>query len=156
MEVFMTPLLRRSALALVAAGSCLALLGAQAASSLPIPSVEPAKDVPGAQNAPDPTTTYRVLFDMSGAPATPADVNPMLQTAARYLNTLAKAGVPADHRKLAIIIHQGGTLAVLKNAEYKTRNHGQDNPNIPLMQALVNFERQLQLLGDYRSSVAGA
>jgi intracellular sulfur oxidation DsrE/DsrF family protein len=146
-EVLMKPLIRRFALSLAAATACIALLGAQSVGSLPIPGIDPAKDIPGAKNVPDPTLTYRVLFDMAAAPATPSDVNPMLQTAARYLNTLAKAGVPADRRKLAVIIHQGGTPAVLKNAEYKARNRGQDNPNIPLMQALARAGVELHVCG---------
>jgi intracellular sulfur oxidation DsrE/DsrF family protein len=146
-EVIMKPLIRRFALSLAAATACVVLLGAQSAGSLPVPNIDPAKDVPGAKNVPDPTLTYRVLFDMAAAPATPSDVNPMLQTVARYLNTLAKAGVPVDHRKLAVIIHQGGTPAVLKNAEYQARNRGQDNPNIPIMQALAKAGVELHVCG---------
>jgi intracellular sulfur oxidation DsrE/DsrF family protein len=143
----MRPILRRFALAFATAAACVSLLGAQSGGALPIPNVDPAKDVPGAKGMPDPKLTYKVLFDMTAAPAKASDVNPMLQTAARYLNTLAKAGVPADHRKLAIIIHQGGTPAVLKNAEYKTRNNGTDNPNIPIMQALAKAGVELHVCG---------
>lgn len=146
----MRPVIRPIAFSLAAAAAFTALVGlvgAQSAGSLPIPNVDPAKDVPGAKNMPDPKLTYKVLFDMTAAPATPAEINPMLQTAARYLNTLARAGVPAEHRRIAIIIHQGGTPAVLKNAEYKARNHGVDNPNIPIMQALAKAGVELHVCG---------
>src|SRR5262245_1070224 len=95
---------------------------AQTTQSLPVPGVDPARDVPGARLLPDPKTTYRVRFDMASAPAKPGDVNPILQTAARYVNTLAKAGVQADHRKIAVIIHQGATPSILKSEAYKARN----------------------------------
>src|SRR5688500_17771107 len=87
----------------------LALLGtsglssAQAGQPLPVPGVEPARALPGAKEIPDAKTEYRVLFDVAQAAPTPTDVNPMLLAAARYLNTLAKVGVPAEHRKIAVI-----------------------------------------------------
>ena len=112
-----------------------------------VPGVDAARDVAGAKLMPDPKTTYRVLFDMVSAPAQAADVNPMLQTAAKYLNTLIKAGVPAEHRKIAIIIHGGGTPAILVNDAFKSRNGGQENPNIALMQALAKAGVELHVCG---------
>jgi len=106
------------------------------AQALPIPGVEPARDVPGAKEIPDAKTDYKVLFDVGRAAPKPEDVNPILQAAARYINTLAKVGVPAERRKIAVVFHQGGTSAILKNEEYKARNNGQDNPNIAIIQAL--------------------
>lgn len=126
---------------------CAAVTRAQSTGALPVQGIDPARDVPGAKLVPDPKTTYRVLFDMASAPAKPSDVNAMLQTTARYLNTLAKAGVPADHRKIAIIIHQGATQAILKNDAYKARNNGEDNPNIALMQALSKAGVELHVCG---------
>lgn len=136
-----------AAVAMVVALSCGDLARAQSSPELPVPGVEPARDVPGSKGLPDPKATYKVLFDMAAAPATPNDVNAMLQTAARYLNTLAKAGVPADRRKIAIVIHQGGTPAVLKNDAYKSRNNGANNPNITLMQALAKAGVELHVCG---------
>lgn len=132
---------------LVVAVVCGSLARAQSGPALPVPGVDPARDVPGARLLPDPKTTYRVLFDMASAPARPGDVNPMLQTAARYLNTLAKAGVPADRRKIAVIIHQGATPAILKNAAYKARNGDADNPNIALLQALARAGVEFHVCG---------
>lgn len=111
-------------------------LQAQAGQALPIPGVEPARDLPGAKEIPDAKTEYTVLFDVARAAPNATDVNPMLQAAARYINTLAAVGVPAEHRKIAVVFHQGGTSAILKNDAYKARNSGQDNPNIAIIQAL--------------------
>ena len=120
---------------------------AQAGRTLPVPGVEPARDLPGAKEIPDATTEYKVLFDVAQAPAKPTDVNPMLQAAARYLNTLAKVGVPAEHRKIAVIFHQGGTSAILKNDAYKARNNGQDNPNVEIIQALKKAGVEFHVCG---------
>jgi intracellular sulfur oxidation DsrE/DsrF family protein len=142
----MKHLTRRVALPLLVVIACSGA-GLTARQSLPVPGVEPARDVPGAKALPDPKATYRVLFDMASAPAKPGDVNPMLQTTARYLNTLAKAGVQADHRKIAVIIHQGATPSILKNEAYKARNGGQDNPNIALVQALTRAGVEFHVCG---------
>jgi intracellular sulfur oxidation DsrE/DsrF family protein len=61
-------------------------------------------------------------------------VNPGLIVVARYLNTLAKNGVPPDYRKIAVVFHQGGTDIVQNNEAFKARNDGHDNPNIALIQ----------------------
>ncbi|MGE0813377.1 MAG: DsrE family protein [Vicinamibacterales bacterium] len=120
---------------------------AQGGAALPVPGVPAARDVAGAKEVPDAKTEYRVLFDVASAPGKPTDVNPMLQAAARYLNTLAKVGVPAEHRKIAVIFHQGGTPAILTNDEYKARNNGQANPNLALMQALAKAGVEMHVCG---------
>jgi intracellular sulfur oxidation DsrE/DsrF family protein len=120
---------------------------AQGGQALPVPGVEPARDLPGAKEIPDTTTEYKVLFDVVQAAPKPTDVNPMLQATARYLNTLAKVGVPPAHRKIAVIFHQGGTSAILKNDAYKARNNGQDNPNIAIIQALKKAGVEFHVCG---------
>jgi intracellular sulfur oxidation DsrE/DsrF family protein len=120
---------------------------AQTDRALPVPGVEPARDLPGAKEVPDAQTEYKVLFDVAQAAAKPTDVNPMLQATARYLNTLAKVGVPAEHRKIAVIFHQGGTAAILKNDAYKARHDGQDNPNIEIIQALKKAGVEFRVCG---------
>jgi len=106
-------------------------LGAQ---TLPIPDGAVAKDLPGAKELPDPNVTYKVVFDIAKAAPKVDEVNPALNMVVRYLNTLAKNGVPADHRKIAVVFHQGGTEVVLNNEAFKARNDGHDNPNIALIQ----------------------
>jgi intracellular sulfur oxidation DsrE/DsrF family protein len=109
---------------------------AQSAQTLPVPGYEAAKDVPGAKELPDPNMTYKVVFDIGKAAPKVDEVNPGLATVARYLNTLAKTGVSADHRKIAVVFHQGGTEIVQNNDAFKARNNGHDNPNIALIQNL--------------------
>lgn len=136
-----------SALVVLALMGTSAQVGAQAGQGLPVPGVEPARDLPGAKEIPDKTTEYKVLFDVVRAAPNPTDVNPMLQAAARYINTLAKVGVPPEHRKIAVVFHQGGTQAILKNDAYKARNNGQDNPNIAMIQALKKAGVEFHVCG---------
>jgi intracellular sulfur oxidation DsrE/DsrF family protein len=125
---------------------CLAVLflvaGVTAASSaalaqdLPIPGVEPAKDLVGAHEYPDPKLTYKFVVDLPGGPDSPDKVNPGLRSVAEFINTLAKYGVPAKHRLIVVVFHQKSTPAVLVSDEYKRRNNGVDNPNIVLIRAM--------------------
>lgn len=107
-----------------------------AAQALPVPGVEAARDVPGAKEMPNPAIVHKVVFDLATANPKGADVHPLLEAVARYVNTLAKTGVPAANRKVAVVFHQGSTDYVLKNDVYKARHEGQDNPNAKMIEAL--------------------
>ena len=105
------------------------------AQTLAIPDGPVAKDVAGAKDLPDPKMTYKVVFDIAmGAPVD--QVNPGLTGVIRYVNTLAKYGVPADHRKIVVVLHQNATEMILNNDTFKARNDGHDNPNISTIQAM--------------------
>lgn len=130
------------AMSLVVAGSAFG----QTEKPLLIPGSGVAKEVPNAKQLPDPDVTYKVLFDVSKAAPKPDQVNPILEALARYTNTLDKWGVPADHRKLAVIFHQGGGQVVLKNDAYKERT-GHDNPNIALIQNLKKAGVEFHVCG---------
>src|SRR5690348_15932406 len=85
----------------------------QSEQSLPIPDGQVAKDIPGAKELPDPKMTYKVVFDIATAAPKVDQVNPGLTAVVRYLNTLAKNGVPAGHRKIAVVLHQNATEIIL-------------------------------------------
>ncbi len=109
---------------------------AQSSQMLPIPSVDAAIDFPGEHELPDPSLTYKIAFDIAKASPKIDDLNPGLLVIARYFNTLAKGGVPADHRKFVVVFHQQGTPLVLNNAAFRARNDGHDNPNIALIHSM--------------------
>lgn len=113
------------------------LAGAVSAQQLAVPGASVAKDVPGAKELPDPNRMYKVVFDIGKAAPKPDQVSPGLKTIATYVNTLAKWGVPADHRKIAVILHKGGEDMIFTNEAYKRRNEGLDNPNIELIKKLT-------------------
>ncbi len=127
--------MRRTVMALTL-GATLMGAGLAGAQALPVPGVEAARDVPGAHEMPNPQIEHKVVFDLATANPKDAAVHPMLQAVARYVNTLAKTGVPASNRKVALVFHQGSTDYILKNDAYKARHEGQDNPNLPMIQAL--------------------
>lgn len=109
---------------------------AQSAQALPIPGVDPAIDLPNEHEMPDPSLTYKIVFDIVKETPKIDDVNPGLTVIASYFNTLAKGGVPADHRKFVVVFHQGSTEFALNNAAYKARKDGHDNPNVALIHSM--------------------
>ncbi|HLJ23410.1 MAG TPA: DsrE family protein [Candidatus Acidoferrales bacterium] len=116
---------------------------AQSAPALPIAGVDAAIDFPNEHEMPDPSLTYKIVFDIGKTVSKPDEVNAGLIAIARYYNTLAKGGVPADHRKFVVVFHQEGTDLALTNAAFKALKDGHDNPNITLIhnmkQAGVDF-----------------
>jgi len=104
----------------------------QSAQHLPIPDGPVAQQIPGAKELPDPRMDYKVVFDIGKAAPKDNEVNPGLTGVVRYLNTLAANGVPAGHRKIAVVFHQDGTDVVMDNDAFKAR-YGHDNPNIALI-----------------------
>jgi intracellular sulfur oxidation DsrE/DsrF family protein len=109
---------------------------AQSSQALPIPSVDAATDFPNEHEMPDPSLTYKIVFDIGKGAAKVDDVNEGLTAISRYYNTLAKGGVAADHRKFVVVFHQGGTEIALNNAAFKALKDGHDNPNIPLIHSM--------------------
>ena len=121
---------------LLAAAAALLGFGADAQETLPIPDVGAARDVPGAVLVPNPAVENKVVFDIVAGAENVDDVNPMLEAVARYLNTLAKYGVPQENRKIAVVLHRGSTEIILRDEAFQARNDGHSNPNIELIRAL--------------------
>lgn len=116
-------------------------------AQLPVPAAPVARDVPGAKELPDKTLTYKILFDVEKAADKPGDVNPMLLTAGRFINTLTKFGVPADRQKIVVVFHGDATDLILANDAYRAGHNGQDNPNVAIIQSLKKAGADLRVCG---------
>jgi intracellular sulfur oxidation DsrE/DsrF family protein len=133
-----------------AALTCAAAVFAAPSSSLPVPGYPAAQDVPGAHELPDPKIDYKVVFSIgSGAENMTAEVNPSLAQLARYVNTLAKYGVPAEKRHIIVMFHQRNPdfEITLSNEAFKARHDGKDNPNIALIHDLKAAGVQFRACG---------
>jgi intracellular sulfur oxidation DsrE/DsrF family protein len=108
----------------------------QSAQALPIVGVDAATDFPNEHEMPDASLNYKIVFDIGKTVSKVDEVNPALTAIARYYNTLAKGGVPADHRKFVVVFHQEGTDLALNNAAFKALKDGHDNPNIALIHSM--------------------
>jgi intracellular sulfur oxidation DsrE/DsrF family protein len=135
----------RNGAAVIAA--LMGLAGGAFAQTLPLPDAPVAKDIAGAKELPDPNMTYKVVFDIAKAADKVDEVNPALTAIARFVNTLAKNGVQADHRKIAVVMHQQGTPIVLNNEAFRARNQGHDNPNIAMIQQLAKAGVDFRVCG---------
>ncbi|MDZ3832254.1 MAG: DsrE family protein [Sphingopyxis sp.] len=79
-------------------------------------------------------TVLRVAFDaVTGKEAT---LNRTLESAARFLNMHAEAGVPVEHQHLAIVVHGAAVFDVTTVSAYARKYPGAENPNAPLIAAL--------------------
>ena len=132
---------------LVTLTALLLLTPAFAADELPIPGYGASRDYPGAPLNPDSNTEYKVVFDLVVEDDNLDDPYPMLPLIARYINTLAKLGVPEENRKIVIVMHRGSGLIGLTNEEFRARHDGKDNPNIDLIKMLHAAGVEFHLCG---------
>jgi len=122
---------------------------AQSSSGLPVAGYPAATDLPGAHELPDPTLDYKVVFAVGqGAEDPTSEINPMLTRLARYVNTLAKHGVPVERRHFIVMFHQDGANfdIVMSNEAFKAR-YGKDNPNVKLIGDLTKAGVEFRACG---------
>ncbi|MFZ2029871.1 MAG: DsrE family protein [Vitreimonas sp.] len=100
----------------------------------------PVADVPDA--APIPANThFKVIFDVSEA-AQAGTVNRSLESAARFLNMHARAGIPPENITIAIVVRGS---AVRDLTAHPQPRH--DNPNAPLIAALIAHHVDIYVCG---------
>lgn len=95
-------------------------------------AITPAPDAAG---QPDPSLTYRVVFDITDSASDPNGVNLSLQKVARFLNLLGSAHVAVKPGDVVAVIHGPATSLVLSDAASRARQ-GRPNPNSALLAAL--------------------
>lgn len=128
---------RTAAWTLLAATLLAGSAGAQEFSTGPaIEQFGPAVDVPGASFNLVPGTQYRLLFDVSAGSKDEHVLNRRLESAARFINMHARAGIDPEDLEIEIITHGGTTWDVLSDAAYRER-FARDNPNSALLAVLA-------------------
>jgi intracellular sulfur oxidation DsrE/DsrF family protein len=116
---------------------------------LAVPGYPVAVDVPGAHELPDPKLDYKIAWGIGQGPEDPTtEVNPALPGLARYVNTLAKWGVPENKRHIIAIFHQRSPNfdIVMSNDAFRAK-YGKDNPNIELITALTKAGVEFRACG---------
>lgn len=108
-------------------------------------------DITKATYKTDTSATYKAVFDVMNSPEDKTQVNPWIETAARFLNMHARAGVAPEQLQVALIVHNKASTDLLDNTHYRER-FGTDNPNSPLIKALMDSGAQVVFCG--QSSVA--
>lgn len=83
----------------------------------------------------DSTKFYKAVFDIMDSPESHQQLNPAIETVARYLNMHARAGVPITHIQAAMVIHNKASKDVMSDDAYGAR-YGMNNPNSDLLNQL--------------------
>lgn len=102
--------------------------------------------VPNPDFQTDTAKIYKVIFDIHGSPEKADQINPQLNTLARFLNMHAQAGVPAKNLHVACVFHNKATWNAANNEQYREK-YGVANPNIDLMKALEKAGAELYICG---------
>jgi intracellular sulfur oxidation DsrE/DsrF family protein len=83
----------------------------------------------------DTSAELKVIFDVSQSSDDRSVINRHIETAARFLNMHANAGMKLEQLKVAMTIHGGAWQDILNNESYK-KLYGIPNPNTKLIKAL--------------------
>ncbi len=108
-------------------------------------------DIPQATYKTDTSASFKAVFDVMNSPEDKTQVNPWIETAARFLNMHARAGVDPGQLQVALVVHNKASTDLLENPYYREL-YGTDNPNSPLIKALMESGAQVVFCG--QSSVA--
>jgi len=84
-----------------------------------------------------PDANFKVVFDIMHSPEDPAQLNPSIETAARFLNMHAQSGVAPENMKVALVVHNKASKDIITNAAYEKR-YGVVNPNADLVSQLID------------------
>ena len=95
--------------------------------------------------------THRVIFDVYTDPGGEAEMNPLLNTVARFLNMHAQNGLDAEKMKVAVILHGAGMKNALSDKAYQAK-FGRENPNSGLLEALERSGVELFVCGQSMKS----
>jgi len=83
----------------------------------------------------DPEKNYKILFDIYTDQGGKAEVNPLLNTVARFLNMHGQTGLSNEQMNVVVILHGAGAKNALNEEAYR-KKFGRDNPNADLLKAL--------------------
>ena len=105
----------------------------------------PVYDVPDPDFA-TPMGTYRAVWEVALATDDPSQRNPRLESVARFINMHARAGVPRENMKLAVVVHGTAGKDLMDHQGYRDRL-GVENPNHDMIQELIGFGVRVVLCG---------
>jgi len=94
----------------------------------------------------DTSLAFKAVFDIMKTPDNQGELNRSIETAARFLNMHAQAGVPPENLKVALILHNLATKDLISNEAYQKR-YGMNNPNAELISALQAAGGQVIVCG---------
>lgn len=94
----------------------------------------------------DMDANHKIIFDVTQSSEDKSVVNKYIETAARFLNMHAKAGLKPEQLHVAMTLHGGAWQDVMTNEAYKEK-FGVDNPNFKLINQLTEAGVDIILCG---------
>ncbi|MGI9546240.1 MAG: DsrE family protein [Flavobacteriaceae bacterium] len=79
---------------------------------------------------------YKAVFDVMKSPDSHEQLNPSIETVARYLNMHVRSGVAREQIYAAIVIHNEASKDIMTPEAYREK-YGVTNPNHDLIQDLA-------------------
>ena len=99
----------------------------------------------------DTTKTFKAVFDIMTSPDDLNQVNPAIETAARFLNMHGQNGIPLEQLKVALVVHNKASKDVISSEAYK-KKYGTENPNEGLLKALMEANAEIIFCGQSSAS----
>ena len=90
----------------------------------------------GGETRAEPALTYRLVFNVTKAAATPDKVNPSLDKVARLLNLLGRDNILPAPGDIVVIVHGAATPIVANSTAYAAKTKAKLNPNLELIAKL--------------------
>lgn len=103
-------------------------------------------EIPNAVEKPDPKLNYKILVDLTMASSKPDTINLGIEAAITLINLHGVGGVPKEKIKVVMAVHNVAGFTVMNNEAYKAR-YKVDNPNLPMIQALVDAGVKIVVCG---------
>jgi len=94
---------------------------------------------------------YKAVFEVATAADEPDARSAAIESAARFLNMHAQAGVAPERLGAAVVLHGGAARYALSDEAYRSR-YGTDNPNTALLRALRGVGTRIVLCGQSAAS----
>ncbi len=94
---------------------------------------------------------YKVVFDVMNSPESHTEINRTIETAARFLNMHAQAGVPPEQLKVTLVVHNKASKDIIQNVAYKKR-YGVANPNYEMVKSLMDTGVEVVFCGQSSKS----
>lgn len=91
-------------------------------------------------------TMLQAVFDVYDNPGGSGDLNPHLETAARFLNLHVQSGFSAANLQVALVVHGDATEDLLKPEIYREK-HGTESQNARLVRELISAGVQVTICG---------
>lgn len=95
---------------------------------------------------PDPEQHYKIVIDLKTLQPDKSNINPGLDNVARMMNLHGLGGVRPEKLDVSVVVHGSATETILNNEGYQRKN-GVGNPNLDLIDALIDAGADLYVCG---------